>query len=256
MDAHAGNRLTAEDLIEFIQKDALPKSFLRCFTDQLPLWMKVKVREDSSLFDIRNALASLVQSKNVHTIHPTHRFPISNRSLVVLYRPSVNYNIFIENEQLSLSSKGSCFVTGVCETAVFLGFEKKASHNISIMPFMQDMAREGWELLVSSVGFTTPRKYRGTLIGVPDGHLAENFSDYRYNLWLRGSANILLRNSSNRMFAVNIKMTGEAFAFADNLNAVSISFFSFFEFIFIHKVLINSSSPQLLRSRFLETNLV
>ena len=231
-----GNQLKAGDLIEFIQKDALPKSFLRYFTDQLPLWLKVKVREDSALFDIQNALANLVQSKDIQTIHATCKFPISNQSLVVLYRPSVHYNIFIENEQLSLSSKGSCFVTDICETAAFLRFSLNVSHNISTMPFMQDMAGEGWELLVSSVGFMTPRKYRGILNGVPDGHLAENFSDYHYNLWLHGSANVLLRNSSDHMFALNMKMTGEAFAFVDDLNAVSITFFFFFSVIFIHSV--------------------
>ncbi|KAJ7327684.1 hypothetical protein OS493_026561 [Desmophyllum pertusum] len=52
-------QLTAEALIEFIQKDALPKSFLRYFADQLPLWLKVTVGEDSNLFATENTLANL-----------------------------------------------------------------------------------------------------------------------------------------------------------------------------------------------------
>ena len=55
---------------------------------------------------------------------------------------------------------------------------------------------------------------------VPDGHLAKNFSNFHYNVWLQGSADISLSNTSN--FAVSMKMNGEAFLFVDNLNAVSI----------------------------------
>ena len=216
-------QLTA-GLIEFIQKDAFPKSFFRYFTNQLPLWLKITVTEESNLFDIHNTLASLAQTREAQNFHPICKFPISNQSVVVLYRPTLNFNIFIENEQLSLSSKGSCFVTHICETGVFLSLPQKASNKVSRMLVMQDLAGGGWELLVSAFGFTTPRRYSTNLVGVPDGHLAEDFSDFRYNLWLHGSANILLRNSSNQMFAVNIKMTGEAFAFADDLNAVSITF--------------------------------
>ena len=219
----SGNQLTAEDLIEFIQKDALPKSFIRYFTAQLPLWLKVSVGENSDLFDIENTMASLVPTTDIHINHPICKFAINKQSVLVLYRPTVNYSIFVENEHLSLSSKGSCFVTDICETGVFLALPQKASNKVSTMPFMQDMAGGGWELLVSAFGFTTPRRYNRILTDMPDGHLAENFSDFTYNLWLQGSANILLGHSSYH--GVKMKITGEAFAFADGLNAVSIFLF-------------------------------
>ena len=90
---------------------------------------------------------------------------------------------------------------------------------------MQDMANKGWEFLVTSFGFTTPRRYNRVVSSVPDGHLAEDFSDFHYNWWWQGSANIHLSDSG---YAVNLKMIGEAFAFAKDVNAVSIIFFEVF----------------------------
>jgi len=215
-------QLTGIDFIEIVQKDALAKSYLRYFSDQLPLWLKVMVREDSNLFSIENTLANLVRTTDDSFSHPSCKFPINNKSLVVLYSPLVNYNIVVDNKQISLSSEGCCFVTDVCETGVYLTLTQKASNKVSTIPFMQDMAGEGWELLVSAFGITSPRRYNSrNLTGVPNGHLAEDFSDFHYNLWWQGSANILLRKSNN--FAVNMKMTGEAFAFVDDMNAVSIA---------------------------------
>ena len=220
--AYSDNQLTPGGVIEFIQKDALPKSFMRYFADQLPLWLKVKVTEGNQLFDLYNTQAYLVQTKKAHIFYSICKFPISNESVVTLYHPTVNYNISIENEQLSLSSKGSCFVTNICHTGVFLTLPQKASNKVSTMQFMQDMANGGWKILVSSFGFTAKRRYSGKLTAVPDGHLAENFSDFHYNLWLKGRANIYLSGSS--YFSVNLTMTGEAFVFTDVLNAVSIIF--------------------------------
>ena len=214
---------TARDLIEFIQKDAFPNSFLRYFTEKLPLWLKVKVREDNDLFDIENTLAYLVQATDAHTFHPICKFPNNTQSAVVLYRPTVNYTISVENKQLSLSSKGSCFAVDICETGVFLTLSPKAKNKVRTMQFMKDMADGGWDLLVSSFGFTTPRRYNRILTRVPDGHLAEEFSNFHYNLWWQGRANILLTNSSD--FAVNMRMTGDVFAFAADLDAVSITCF-------------------------------
>ena len=215
-------RLSVEDLMEFVQKEALSKSFMSYFSDQLPLWINVKVGENSDLFDIRNTLASLVKAKDAHILHPICKFPIGSNAAVVLYRPLLNYNIFLENEKLSLSSKGSCFVIDICQTGVFLTLSHKATKKVHTLQLMQDMADGGWEVLVSSFGFTAPRRYSKNLNDVPNGHLAEDFSDFRYNFWMHGSANIYLSNSSYS--AVNIKMTGEAFAFADNLNTVSMPF--------------------------------
>ena len=45
-----------------------------------------------------------------------------------------------------------------------------------------------------------------------------------YILWLKGSADIFLKNSSD--FSVKIKLTGEAFAFVEDLDSVSTTCFS------------------------------
>ena len=215
-------QFTAADMMEFIQRDAFPKSFLRYFSYQLPLWLNVKVREDNYLFDLNNAMANIVQAKNAHASNPVCKFPVINQSPVVLYEPTISYNLLLENEQLSLSSKGSCFVIGICETWVFLALSQNSIGKVHTMKLMQDMADAGWEVMVHSFGFTTPRRYSKTLNSVPDGHLAQNFSDFHYNVWLQGSADVYLGNSSN--FAVNMNMNGEAFAFVNNLDAVSTMF--------------------------------
>ncbi|KAJ7327688.1 hypothetical protein OS493_026565 [Desmophyllum pertusum] len=213
-------RLTAEALIEFIQKDALPKSFLRYFAHQLPLWLKVTVGEDSNLFATENTLANLVQTSDRQYIHPNCKFPLSGSpSVLVTYRPIVNYNVSVQNEQLSLSSKGCCFTTDICGSGVFLTLSERASKEIGTMPFMKDMAVKGCELLFSSFGFTTPRRYSTIVNRVPVGPMAEYFSDFHYNMWWQGSADILLKKSSD--FAVNMKMNGEGFAFVEDVNSVS-----------------------------------
>ena len=220
-------QLPGRDLIELVQNDALPRSFLRYFKDQLPLWLKVRVSENSNLFDIENTLVNLVQTTDAHITHPFCKFPDNIQSVVVLYRPTVNYSISVENNQLSLSSKGSCFATDICESGVFLTLSHGASRKLATLQFMQDMANKGWELSVYSLSFTTPRRYNRIVSSVPDGHLAEDFSDFHYNWWWKGSAKIHLSDSG---YAVNLKMTGEAFSFATDLNAVSITFLKLFSF--------------------------
>lgn len=91
------------------------------------------------------------------------------------------------------------------------------------MPFIKDMTNAGWKLSYSSFGFSTPRRYNSILNNHGDDFIGELFSDFHYNLWWKGRANILLRHSSD--FAVNIKMNGEVFAFAEDLNSVSIETF-------------------------------
>lgn len=58
-------QITEDDLNEFIQKDALPMSFLQHFTEQLPLWLKVMVSENSNSFDVENILASIIQTGEI-----------------------------------------------------------------------------------------------------------------------------------------------------------------------------------------------
>ena len=201
-------QLTAGDIMEFIQRDTLPKSFMRYYSDQLPLWLNVKVREDNHLFDVNNTMAILVQATVARALNPICKFPVINKSAVVLYQPTMNCNIFLENEPLSLSSKGSCFVIDTCETGVFLALSQMSISKVRNVKLMQDMADGGWEVLVSSVGFATPRRYSKSLNAVPDGHLAKNFSNFHYNVWLQGSADISLSNTSN--FAVSMKMNGRS----------------------------------------------
>ena len=86
------------------------------------------------------------------------------------------------------------------------------------MQFMQDLALGGWKLLVSSFGFTTPRGNNTSANSVPNGHLVGNFSDFYYNWWWQGSANVDLSNEDQ---AVNMKMSGDVFVFSEDLDAVS-----------------------------------
>lgn len=217
---YSSSQLSAGDVIEFIQKDALPKSIMRHFSDQLPLWLKFKVTGDNQLFDINNTLAYMIQSSDANTYHPLCKFPNGRQSVVILYRPLVNYNISVEKDQFSLSSKDSCFVTDICNAGVFLTLSKEASDKVRRMMLLRDMASAGWHLSLSSFGFTTPRRYNRSLSSVPDGHLAKNFSDFHYNIWLQGNVNIYLTTPGN--FSLKMNMSGEAFVFTEILDAVSI----------------------------------
>ncbi len=211
---------TSNSLIELIQKDVLPKSFLRYFTGQLPLWLKVTAEEESNLFAIENALAYLIQTTGKRNIHANCKFlSTGSPSAVVIYHPIVNVSISVQNEQLSLSSKGCCFVKDICKGGAFLSLSEEVRKEISTMPFIKYMADGGWKLLLSSLGFTTRRRYSTIVNRTPVGPWAEYFSDYHFNMWWQGGADIFLKNSSD--FSVNMKLTGEAFAFAEDLDNVS-----------------------------------
>ena len=217
-------QLTAEALIEFIQEDALPKSFMRYFTTQLPLWINVMVRENNKLFDVENAMVYLVNSTDKQCTYRNCKFPSTvSPSALLAYRPIISYNISVENEKLSLSSKGNCFLVDICRNGVFLTLSDEASKEISSMPFIKDMANGGWDLLFSSFGFTSPRRFNSIANSVPGDPLAEHFSNFHYNMWWQGRADILLRNSGE--FAMNMKMAGEVFAFVGDLNSVSVIIF-------------------------------
>ena len=215
-------RQTAKTLLELIKKDALPKSFLRYFTGQMPLWLKIMAGEETNLFATENTLAYLIQTTDNENIHPNcHFLSTGSPSAMVIYQPLVNHSISVQNDQLSKSSKASCFATDICEGGAFLSWSQDVNKEISTMPFMKDMSDGGWKLFLSSLGFTTRRKYSTITNRVPVGPWAEFFLDFYYNLWWQGSADILLKNSSD--FSVNLQLTGEAFAFVEDLDGVSIT---------------------------------
>ena len=215
---------TGETLMEFIQKDAFPKSFFQYFSRQLPLWLKFTA-EDSYVFATENLLASLVQTTGPRYVHPSCEFLLTGTSSsAVIYRPKVNYSISVQNEQLLLSSKDCCFATDLCDGGVFLTLSESANREIATMPFVKEMIDGRWKLFLSSLGFTPQRRYSTIVNRLPVGPLAEFFSDFHYNLWLQGSADIFLKNSSD--FSVNIKLTGEAFAFVEDFDSVSTTCFS------------------------------
>jgi len=216
---------TGETLMEFIQKDIFPKSFLQYFSRQVPLWLKLAAGEDSNLFAADNILANLIQTTGPRYVHPSCKFLLTQtNTTAVIYRPKVNFSISVQNEQLFASSKDCCFATDICDGGVFLTLSESVKREIATLPFVKEMIEGKWNVLLSSLGFTPRRRYSTIADRLPVGPLAEHFSDYHYNLWLQGSADIFLRNSSD--FSVNIKLTGEAFVFVEDLNSVSTTCFS------------------------------
>ena len=216
---------TGETLMEFIQKDAFPKSFLQYFSRQLPLWLKFTADEDSYVFATENILASLIQTTGPRYVDPSCGVLLTGtNSTAVIYRPKVNYRIAVQNEQLSLSSKECCFAADLCNGGVFLTLSESANREIATMPFVKEMIDGRWKLFLSSLGFIPQRRYSTIVNRLPVGPFAEHFSDFHYNLWLQGNADIFLRNSSD--FSVNIKLTGEAFTFVEDLDSVSTFCFS------------------------------
>jgi len=215
---------TGQTLMEFIQKDTFPKSFLQYFSRQVPLWLKLAAGEDSHLFATENMLANLIQTTDPRYVHPSCKFLLAGTiSTAVIYRPKVNLSISVQNEQLFVSSKDCCFATDICDGGVFLTLSESVNKEIAAMPFVKEMIEGRWKVLLSSLGFTPRRKYSTIVNRLSEGPLAEYFSDYHYNLWIQGSADIILRNSSD--FSVNIKLTGETFVFVEDLNSVSTTCF-------------------------------
>ena len=186
------------------------------------MWLRLGVREEqNNLFDIGNIQSNLFLTTDTHLSYPICKFPAHIQSTLVLYRPTLNYNISVENDHLLLSSKGSCFAADIYEPGVYLSFSQRAKKKFATMQFMQDLTLGGWKLLVSSFGFTTPRENNTFATSIPNGHLVGNFSDFYYNWWWQGSANVDLSNEDQ---AVSMKTSGDAFAFTEDLDAVSTLF--------------------------------
>ena len=212
---------TTEALIEFIQEDAFPKSFMRYLTDKLPLWIRLMVKDDNNLFAAENTRADLIQITSTQSDYLNCKFPpLGIPNAMVTYRPKVTFTISAGRKQISLPSKGCCFATDPCGSAVFLTLSEKAGKEISKMPVLKDLTYNGWGVLLSSFGFTAPKKYQSLTNSLPSDPMAEHFSDFHYNMWWKGTTNISLKNTSD--FTINMKMSGQVFSFVEDLNSVSI----------------------------------
>ena len=213
---------SAEALIELIQEDAFPKSFMRYLTDKLPLWIRLIVTDDNNLFAAENIRADLIQTASTQSDYLNCKLPpLSISTAMVTYRPKVTFTICAGSKQISLSSKGCCFATDPCGSAVFLALSKKAGEEISKMPVLKDLTDNGWGVLLSSFGFTAPKKHQSLTSSLPSDPMSEHFSDFHYNMWWKGTTNISLKNTSD--FKINMKMSGQVFSFAEDLNSVSIN---------------------------------
>ena len=103
---------------------------------------------------------------------------------------------------------------------MFLALSENAGKEISKMPVLKDLTDNGWGILLSSFGFTAPKKYQSLTNSLPSDSMAEHFSDFHYNMWWEGTTNISLKNTSD--FTINMKMRGQVFSFVEDLNGVSI----------------------------------
>ena len=212
---------SAETLIELIQEDAFPKSFMRYLTDKLPLWIRLMVKDDNNLFAAENIRADLIQTASTQSDYLNCKFPPPGISTaMVTYRPRVTFTISAGRKQISLPSKGCCFATDPCGSAVFLALSENAGKEISKMPVLKDLTDNGWGILLSSFGFTAPKKYQSLTNSLPSDSMAEHLSDFHYNMWWEGTTNISLKNTSD--FTINMKMRGQVFSFVEDLNGVSI----------------------------------
>ena len=212
---------SADALIELIQEDAFSKSFMRYLTDKLPLWIRLMVEEDNNLFAAENIRADLIQTASTQSDHLNCKFPpLGIATAMVTYRPKVTFTISAGRKQISLPSKGCCFATDPCSSAVFLTLSGKAGEEISKMPVLKDLTDNGWGVLLSSFGFTAPKKYQSLTNSLPSDPMSEHFLDFHYNMWWEGTTNISLKNTSD--FSINMKMSGQVFSFVEDLNSVSI----------------------------------
>ena len=130
---------SAEALIELIQEDAFPKSFMQYLTDKLPLWIRLIVTDANNLFAAENIRADLIQTAGTQSDYLNCKLPpLSISTAMVTYRPKVTFTICAGSKQISLSSKGCCFATDPCGSSVFLALSKKAGEEISKMPVLKD----------------------------------------------------------------------------------------------------------------------
>ena len=211
---------TAEALIELIQEDAFPKSFMRYLTNQLPLGIRLMVKDDNTLFATENIRADLIQIAGTQNTYLNCKFPPLNvPTAMVIYRPKVTFTISAGSKQISLPSKGCCFATDPCGRAVLLTLSEKAAKEISKMLVLKGLTDDGWDVVLTSFGFTAPKKYQSLTNSLPTDPMAEIFSDFHYNMLWKGITKISLKNTSD--FTINMKMTGQVFSFVEDLNSVS-----------------------------------
>ncbi|PFX34264.1 Sushi, von Willebrand factor type A, EGF and pentraxin domain-containing protein 1 [Stylophora pistillata] len=216
---------TAEALIELIQEDAFPKSFMRYLTNQLPLGIRLMVKDDNTLFATENIRADLIQIAGTQNTYLNCKFPPLNvPTAMVIYRPKVTFTISPGGKQISLPSKGCCFATDTCGKAVFLTLSEKAAKEISKMLVLKGLTDYGWDVVLTSFGFTAPKKYQSLTNSLPTDPMAELFSDFHYNMLWKGITKITLKNTSD--FTINMKMTGQVFSFVEDLNSLLTRYFS------------------------------
>ncbi len=210
-----------KNLLELIENDAFPSSFLQALSGMAPEWLTLAVSETNEYFDIENIAVNITSD---HEFEHCSGFPLLGSSSLAYYRPAVNYTMRLSQNEVSLFADGrTCFAINVCKPGLFINWPKEqVEHLKSTLNVFQDMEDYcGIDLTVNSIGFLdveeTSHFVKGMIWNGTDLHKLSSFS---FNAWLKGSLD--WRMEIPKLLFVTFKITGETIIRSSNVDMVSI----------------------------------
>lgn len=208
-----------DNLLALMWGDVFPSSFMKALTEIAPEWLQFAVDENSDAFDIQNIAVNFAPD-----LEHCSGFPFTDSSIQVFYRPTINYNVRVVQQEITLLADGTtCFAIDICQSAMIVNLPERQANVIkNSMNLFRNMKAMGLNMKVDSIGLfekvkTSPSVKRIIWNGIK---LAE-LSSFHYNMWLKGTLEWKMRTQSRLLF-VTLRMTGEAFIKYQGINKLFV----------------------------------
>ena len=196
--------LSSNNLLEFIQTDAFPKTMLATLSQLMPKWIQLNTDKNNNLFDLSNVMVKVGKPPS-NGIGSCENIAESSSKSTMYYKPSVAFDVHLNGDTRKFGTHDTtCFAVDVCKDIVFMDFSQKARKSFGQITTIKNMKAAGWDLSVSSFGLGR------------QGFGGQNY----HNLWLKGDHQVYLKNSR---LIVGMNLTGEITAGLECLDDVSIT---------------------------------
>ncbi|KAL9962843.1 hypothetical protein ACROYT_G031988 [Oculina patagonica] len=209
----------AKNILELIENDAFPSSFMQALSAMAPEWLTLAVSETNEYFDIQNIAVNLASD-----FEHCSGFPFQGASSLAYYRPALNYTVRVAQNEVSLFADGrTCFAINVCKPGLFTKLPKEqAEHLKSTLNVFQDMKDCcGIDLTVNSIGFLDIEETSHFVKGVIwNGTDLQKLSLFSFNAWLKGSLD--WRMEIPKLLFVTFKITGETIIKSINIDTLFV----------------------------------
>ena len=219
--------LKGTDLLEFIQTDAFPRSFLLSFSRLMPDWIDLNIDKNNNLFDISNQIVSIGRPPS-HGPGSCEEIPLPF-SGKVFFKPAIAFQATLNGETKAFgANEKACFAIDMCKNTAFIAFSSEAKNKFQQLKILQDMKSNGWNFQVSSFG-----------IGK---HVTKDAKDNNFNMWLKGKTLFDLKDS---ILSIKGNISGDTAIKSKNLQEVSYGknirkmLIRIFKIIVDHRVTIN-----------------